>query len=110
MTYEAGKRQSRTQVKDLKKELEAERKKIAELQLELQNATKRLHQCTRMSVLRRNKIMARRQIKSHEEDEESSSSYVPTTDDEDFSEDSGVTRVTTTVTNDFSIFINDYGC
>ena len=110
LTYEAGKRQKRTYIRGLKAELNAEKKKNAELRLDLNNAVKRLHELAKINAPRRNKKRVTREMVSrYVEDEEEESSYLPTSEDEDSSDNSGITRVATTVTNDFCILINDYG-
>ena len=70
---------------------------------------KRLHKFARMNAPPRNKKrVPREMVTRYEEDEDEESSYLPKTDNEDSSDNSGVARVATTVTNDLSIFINDY--
>ena len=65
--YDTIKRQKR----ELQRQLETERKRIAILELELSNTRKRLHTFTRRSIPRRNKMRLVKRVNSYEDDEES---------------------------------------
>ena len=91
MKYEASRRTSRLRVQELRKELETERRRNANLELELSNTRKRLLTFTRRSVPRRARRVVRR-IDSYEDGEESTVSVERTMSDED-NEDTRVNKL-----------------
>ena len=70
MKYQALRRNKRNRIQALKKDLEAEKRKSANLELELSNTRKRLLTFTRRSVPRRNKTRLIRRINSYEDGDE----------------------------------------
>ena len=89
--YEASQRTSRLRCQELRKELETERRRNANLELELSNTRKRLLTFTRRSVPRRARRVVRR-IDSYEDGAESSVSVERNTSDED-NEDTRVNKL-----------------
>ena len=71
MKYEAVRRNKRLRIQELKKELEEEKRRNANLELELSNTRKRLLTFTRRSIPRRNKVRVVRRVNSNEDEEES---------------------------------------
>ena len=80
--YQASRRNSRLRAQELRKELETERQRNANLELEVSNTRKRLLTFTRRSVPRRARRVVRR-IDSYEDGEESTVSVERSMDDED---------------------------
>ena len=70
MKYKALRRNKRLRIEALKKDLEAEKRRSANLELELSNTRKRLLTFTRCSVPRRNKTRLIRRINSYEDGDE----------------------------------------
>ena len=70
MKYEASLRNKRLRIQELRKELETERRRNANLELELSNTRKRLLTFTRRSVPRRNQKRLIRRINSYEDGDE----------------------------------------
>ena len=70
MKYDALRRNKRLRIQALKKELEAEKRRSANLELELSNTRKRLLTFTRRSVPRRNKTRLIKRINSYEDGDE----------------------------------------
>ena len=70
MKYQTLRRNKQLRIQALKKDLEAEKRKSANLELELSNTRKRLLTFTRRSVPRRNKTRLIRRINSYEDGDE----------------------------------------
>ena len=70
MKHDALRRNKRLRIQALKKELEAEKRRSANLELELSNTRKRLLTFTRRSVPRRNKTRLIKRINSYEDGDE----------------------------------------
>ena len=81
--YETLRRTKRLRIEELQKELETERRRTANLELELSNTRKRLLVFTRRSIPRRAVRRVVRRIDSYENGEESSVSVERNTSDED---------------------------
>ena len=95
--YETVKRQKRLRVQELQKELQAERRRNENLELELSNTRKRLLTFTRRSIPRRTTRVVRR-IDSYEDGEESTVSLERTTSDED-TEETRLSKLITVMNN-----------
>ena len=81
--YQTSRRNSRLRVQELRKELDTERQRNANLELELSNTRKRLLMFTRRSVPRRTARRVVRRIDSYEDGQESTVSVERATSDED---------------------------
>ena len=82
MKYEALRRNKRLRIQEVKRELEEEKRRSANLELELSNTRKRLITFTRRSVPRRNKSRLIRRINSYEDGDESTVSLEGSSDNE----------------------------
>ena len=75
MKYEAAKTNKILRMQEIKKELEEEKRRSANLELELSNTRKRLLTCTRRSIPRRNKVRVVRRVNSYEDEQDSTVSF-----------------------------------